>query len=225
MSRQNEADQGQPSMRRPAIVYDQHKIPGHPLFSDGRPWGCTVEKNSGLPVGMIKPRGWRAPWIPPQGPEVYQFDKNNPSRFTINYTFLLDQRVKDLEEKVAERQAKAVARGWNPTDPERQEAIDQLCGKLEDMNRPEIIAACIQGDRWILGATDVVNPKVQQYLPKKKTRVEQLLSKMPDFSVPDEDTAERYMDLQEQHDPENTPKGRVPVKPTKQPKPAKPVAA
>lgn len=213
MSRANEADQGQPSTRRPGTFTDQH----------GRVWSAPVEKSTGYPVGAIKPRGWRAPWIPPQGPEVFVFSKDNPTVFTINYEFLLSQRVKDLEEKLAERQSAAVVRGWDPSDPEKQEALDKITGPMEGLNRPEIIAACIQGDKWILGLTEVVNPKVAQYLPKKQSRVQKIMSQMPDFSVPDEDAAERYMDLEEEHDAEGVGSQRqavVPMKPKRKPKEA-----
>lgn len=232
MSRRNDADQGQPSLRRPAIVYDQHAIPGHPLFAQGRPWGCTVEKNTGYPVGAIKPRGWRAPWLPPQGPEIFVFDKDNPTRFTINYEHLLAERAKDAEDAEKARIDAAVARGWNPSDPEKQEALDQLTGRRGDMQRPEVIVACMKGDLWILGASDRVNPKVEKFLPKKTTRISKLLDRY-DFSIDETepepaslaDDLEARMDLQEQHDPDDTPRGRVPVKPSKTPRPKSGVAA
>lgn len=215
MARRNEVDQGQPGTRRPGTVYDQH----------GRPWGASIDKKSGFPVGVIQPKGWRAPWIPPQSGRTFRFDKDDPTRFVINYEWLLEQRLQDLKQYDDERQKAALVRGWNPTDPEKQEALDALVGSRDKYQSAEVIVACIQGDKWILGQTDKVNPKLERFIPKKVDRKAALLSKFPDFTVPDEETAERYMDVEEEHDPEATPKGVVPVKPKKQAKPAKPVAA
>jgi hypothetical protein len=208
------ADQGQPSTRRPGIVYDQHKIPGHPVFSEGRPWRCEVDNRSGLPLGPFQPLGWRAPWIPPQGAQVFKCHEDNPTRITINYAHILDEDEKAQKETEDSRKAAAAARGWDHTDPEKQDLLDKVSQPRGKTRPPELSVACMQGDLWILGATDRENPKVAKFLPKKLLGTGAILSKYPDLTAPpSEEEAERYMDLEEAFDPDATPKGRVPVKP------------
>jgi hypothetical protein len=205
----------QSATRRPGTVYDQHD----------RPWGCSIDKKSGFPVGLIYPKGWRAPWRPNIGPETAIFDKDNPTRFRINYEWLLEQRVKAADEYDKERSKAAVVRGWDPLDPEKQNALDQIVGDRAGLQHPELIVACMQGDQWILGLTDKVNPKVAPYVTKKERGANALLKRFPnlaaDTAVEPEsiaDDIDTLMDIEEQHDPEATPKGRVPMKPKKQPK-------
>lgn len=212
MSSRAEVDQGQPGTRRPWIGYDQHR----------RKWSGSAEKNSGYPCGVIRPMGWRAPWLPPQGTSTYIFSKEDPSQFRINYEGLLEERLKDEAEHVKDRQRAAMVRGWDPHDPEKQEALDNLTQSARLANRPEVIVACIQGDKWILGLTDTVNEKVAAFLPKKVDRKTALLSKFPDFTVQDEDEMEDRLDLEEAVDP-NASGGKMQKLP-KKPKAAKAVA-
>lgn len=230
MARRNEADQGQPSFRRKGFVTDQH----------GRKWVGSIDKKSGFPVGKIQPLGlrdaegkpqpggWRAPWIPPQSCDTFKFDPQDPAKFRINYEWLLEERLAAVKEFEDGRRKAALVRGWDPTDPEKQEALDALGGAREGLQHPELVVACMQGDRYILGLTDVVNPKVAQFLPKKVDRREALLSKFPDFTAPEApslaDDLERRMDIEERVDPKATPK-HVPVKPSKRPKAPAGVAA
>ena len=229
MPRRNEGDQGQPSFRRRGFVTDQH----------GRVWVGSIDKKSGFPIGLMQPlakrtadgqpepRGWSAPWLPPQGTNTFKYNPDDPSKLTINYEWLLTERLADAKEYDDDRRKKALVRGWDPMDPEKQEALDSICGPRESLQHPEIVVACMQGDKWILGLTDVENPKVSKFIPKKVNRREALLSKFPDFTA-DEPTSladdlEARMDLQEKFDPQATPTGRVPIK-SKPPK-AKGVAA
>lgn len=206
-----EQDLGQTGTQRAGTVTDQH----------GRKWSCSIDKKSGFPRGIIQPKGWRAPWLPPQGPDTFKFDPNEPSRFTINYEGLLQERLEGAAEYDRDRETKAVTRGWDPDDPEKQEALDKLCGPRRTLQRPEVVVACMQGDRWVLGLTDVVNPKVAKFIPPKVNRREAMLSKFPDFTVPDPDLEAR-MDIEEAVDPDATPRGRVAVTRTpKVPKTAK----
>lgn len=205
MSSRAEQDQGQPSTRRPWVGFDQH----------GRKWGGSAEKNSGYPCGVIHPAGWSAPWLAPQGTSTYIFSKDNPSSFRINYEGLLEERLKDQAEHQKDRQRAAMVRGWDPMDPEKQEALDNLTQANTLVNRPEVIVACMQGDKWILGLTDKVNEKVQAFLPKKVDRKTALLKGFPDFTVQDEAEMEERLDLEEQFDAEATggKKQKLPTKP------------
>lgn len=182
--------------KRWGTVYDQHD----------RPWGGYIDNKSGYPVGVLQPKGWSAPWLPPHGTNTFIFDKDTPNRFRINYESLLQERLEAVKEWETLRSDKAVARGWNPEDPEKQEQLDKMVGGRAGIQPPEIIAACMQGDAWILGLSDVVNPKVQKYLPKKLDRRETLLKGMPDFTVVDEAEHERLLDIEDEVDPLPAPK-------------------
>lgn len=219
MARRNEGDQGQPSTRRPGYLTDQH----------GRKWFASIDKKSGFPVGKMQPlskldadgrpnpAGWSAPWIPPQGASTYLFSTDDPSRFRINYEALLEQRMTDAREYDDGRQRAALVRGWDPTDPEKQEALDALVGRRDGLQHPEVIVGCMQGDPWILGLTDKVNPKLDRFIPKKVDRKTALLSKFPDFTVQDEAEVEDALDLDDEHDPDAIRVEKLPKKPKGKP--------
>jgi hypothetical protein len=215
----NAGGMGQEATRRPGTFTDQH----------GRKWSGMVDKRSGFPVSLIHPKGWQAPWMPPKGPEVFVFDRNDPTRFRINYEWLLQQRANSAAEYDAERNKAAVTRGWTPDDPEKQEALDMIVGRRESLQRPEIIKACMDGNPYALGLTKAVDPRVTPFLEQKKDRIAAIKSKLPDFSVQADsdslaDDLEARMDLEEAVDPKATPK-HVPIKTTKKPKAPSGVAA
>lgn len=220
MSRQNEADQGQPATRYPGTIYDQHAFPGHPVFSRGRPWSCEIDKKSGLPVGVIQPKGWRAPWRPPQDNKVFVFVRGEMPNFRLNYEYLLEQRMADVDEYTKERQRAALVRGWSPDDPEKQEALDAIVGRRESLQFAEVVKACMDGNPWILGATDVVDPRVAKYVKPKRRPIDELKSRLPDFSAVEEaqslaENEEALLDIEEQFDPEASGGKKVPPKPNK----------
>jgi hypothetical protein len=212
------ADEGQPSTRRPGTVYDQHKIPG--VFPEGRPWFTYIDNRSGLPLGPFQPLGWSAPWEPPQGAAVFLCDENNPSRITINYDHIIDADEAAMKEVEDSRKQAAAARGWDPTDPEKQDLLDKVASPLGKTRPPQIAYAAKMGDLWILGATNTVNQKLFALLPKKTKTEEARRNKYADVLVGESlaDDLEARMDLQEQFDKNETPRGRVPVKSAKQPK-------
>lgn len=177
--------------KRWGTVFDQHD----------RPWVGYIDNKSGYPVGVLQPKGWRAPWLPPQGTNTFIFDKDQPSRFRINYEGIFEERMAALKEWETLRTDKAVARGWNPDDPEKQEMLDKMVGHRSGVQAPEVIAACMQNEPWVLGLSDVVNKKVEQYLEKKLDRRATLLKGMPDFTAVDEDVMEDLLDIEDQVDP------------------------
>jgi hypothetical protein len=202
MPAQQGSGMDQPSGRRAATVFDQHK----------RPWACYIDKRSGYPVGVIQPKGWRAPWLPPQG-EYFHFDQNDPTKFVINYERLLQERVAASDEFDKDRSRAALVRGWDPLDPEKQEALDLIVGRREGLQRPEVVKACIDGNPWVLGLTDVVDERVAKYIPKKRTAIDNIMSRLPDFSGPSlANDIDALMDIQEAVDPDATPRGVVKVK-------------
>lgn len=180
--------------KRYGKVYDQHD----------RPWGGYIDNKSGYPTGVLQPVGWSAPWLPPQGTNTFIFDRDQPNKFRINYEHLLEERMAALKEWETLRTDKAVARGWNPDDPEKQEQLDKMVGHRSGVKAPEVIAACMQNEPWILGQTDVVNKKVEKFLEKKLDRRATLLKGMPDFNAVEDDVLEDILDIEEEHDPHAT---------------------
>lgn len=213
MARQT-ADEGQPSTRRFGKVTDQH----------GRQWSTYIDNRSGLPLGPFQPIGWSAPWEPPQGAKIFVCNEDNPTQVTINYQHLLDEREVAQREVEESRKAAAAARGWDHLDPEKQDLLDKVAQPRGRTNAPEIIVACMQGNRWILGFTDVVDERVKKYLPVKASAAARL-GKYEDFSDSLADDLEARMDLQEKFQPDSEPRDRAPIKPTKKPKAPSGVAA
>lgn len=204
MSRRDTADQGQPSTRRPGTLTDQH----------GRKWRASIDKKSGFPVGVIQPLGWLAPWMPPQG--FFRFTEEEPTRMEIDYEAILNQRLQDHEQWAAGFRQAALVRGWDPDDKAKAMNITEIVGKKPQPVEP--VVAAMQGNRWILGLTQKVDPRLEPFTRQAERRVSRVLQEM-DFSD-DDDTADQTdeefedrMDLQEAVDPEATPRGRVPIKP------------
>lgn len=204
-----DADQGQPSLRRPATFTDQH----------GRKWHGQVEKSTGYPVGQIHPLGWHAPFIPPQGTDTFKYSADDPTKFTINYEFLLDERHRAIEQLDKDRELAAVNRGWAPDDPEKQEALDKICGRRDAVKRPEIIVACLKNDAYMLGFSNTPS-RWAAFLPKAVDRKSALVSK---YDLGGE--ADALLDVEEEVDPDAVGGKVVPPKPTKTPKRAKAQAA
>ena len=216
------ATNGQEAFTRPGICTDQHD----------RKWSCLIDKRSGYPVGFLKPHGWSAPFRPPQGTNYFVFSKDEPNRFRINYEAMLEERLQAEKEHNDDREGKAVVRGWDPNDPEKQDALDRIAQKRKTKAVPkEVIIACMQGDPWTLGKTDRVNEKVNKFLPKKQSRSEALMAKFADLDLSaDEpeslaDDVDALVELEEAHDRDGVGSQRqrvAPMKSTKVPKSKQP---
>jgi hypothetical protein len=206
-------DMGQPSTRRPGRWTDQH----------GRKWHASVDKRSGGAVGPIQPLGWRAPWVPDQ--TYFRFSEDDHTKMTIDYQSMLDSRLAAHEAWDNEFRSAALKRGWEPSDHEKRNSLIELVGPKPHPVEP--ILAAMQGNKWILGQTQTVDPRLEGFIPKKVTRTERALNAVDYSFDPDaqpeslKDDLETLMDIEEAVDPEATPKGRVPMKP----KGKKPVAA
>ena len=146
---------------RPGTCYDQHH----------RPYAANFCKRSGFPVGLISPKGWRAPWMPDQ--TFFVFREDEPTRFEINYRALLEQRLADHEQWASEFRQSALLRGWNPDDPEKQANIMEIIGQKPLPIEP--IVAAMQGNAWILGQSATVDPRLEPFL--------NLFLRPPDFRV------------------------------------------
>lgn len=195
---------------RPAKMFDQH----------GRRYSALLDKSNGTPVGQgPRPDGWRAPWMPGQEWFRYHEDESNPMRFRIDYDGMLNDRIAAHEQYEREWTDFAVVNGWDPKDPDIAGRIIAKVGK-----RPlplEIIVAAMQGNRYVLGLTETVDERVVPFLRMKPKyqRIEKKLERIAGMNFADHDEElEDRMDLQEAHDPDDTPRGRVPVKPKRQPR-------
>lgn len=215
-------DNDQTSSRRPGVLYDQHVSE---RFPKGRPWSASIDKKSGYPVGLIQPKGWRAPWMPDTS--TFKYSDEEPNRFTIPYEEILNSRLQSHVEYNTMKEQAAVARGWDPSLPEKQAVLESLIGKPPLAVEP--IAAAMQGNKYMLGLTDKVDPRLEVFV-RKETRTEKLLKGLPDFrdieeaepigasgiledQEPDfEDELDKLLDLEEEADPVAVGGKRVPVK-------------
>lgn len=205
MARAKSNDMGQPSTRRPGRWTDQH----------GRKWHASVDIRSGGAVGPIQPLGWRAPWMPDQ--TFFRFSDEEHTQMTIDYQQMLDERLAAHESWSTEFRSAALKRGWSPDDEEKRNSLIELVGPMPHPVEP--ILAAMQGNKWILGLTQVVDKRLEPFIPKKVTRTEKALADV-DYSFDPEsdslkDNLEELMDIEESVDPDATPRGRVPVKPRK----------
>ena len=214
---QSGLDNDQASFRRNGIIYDQHESA---RFPKGRPWFANIDKKSGFPVGQISPKGWSAPWLPDQG--AFRFSEEDPTRFRIDYEYLLRERIEAHAEYQTQKEQSAVSRGWDPNSEEKQAVLESLIGKPPLPVEP--VAAAMQGNSWILGLTDKVDPRVEKFI-RKETRREKMLKGLPDFSdsvtaieteaieaEPEPtsfDDIDALLDLEEEADPEATGGKRV----------------
>lgn len=200
---------------RSAKMWDQHN----------RRHAAVLDKSNGIPVGRgPNPDGWRAPWMPGQEWYRYLEDDTNPMRFRIDYEGLLNERVAAHERYDAEWEAFATSNGWDPKDPD---VAGRIIAKVGMRPLPiELIVAAMQGNKYILGLTDVVDKRIVPFLNQKPiykrvAKRQEMLAKM-DFADHDGDEdLEARMDLDESIDRENVGGQRqkvVPVKPKKQPK-------
>jgi hypothetical protein len=208
MERTNAGPDDQSHSRRYTKMRDQH----------GRLWGCEIDIRTGTPVGHgPRPVGWKAPWLPSQEWFRYNPRGDNPNLFRIDYDSMVADRVAAHDAYDAAFTQYAVAHGWDPNDSSKRGVIESVVGK-----RPlpiEVIKAAMQGNKYVLGLTDVVDTRVVPFLRKKENKQERKLAAMPDFTDQDTDEElEARMDLQDQFQPDDEPRDRAPIKTAKRPK-------
>ena len=227
MALANGLDNDQASTRRPGTIYDQHVSA---QFPKGRPWDASIDKKSGYPTGSISPKGWKAPWLPPI--TSFKFSEEEVNRFVIDYDALLNERIEAHADYQTQKEQSAVSRGWDPNSEEKQAVLESLIGKPPLPIEP--IVAAMQGNSWMLGLTDKVDPRLEPFV-RKLTRKQKMMAGLPDFSdepigvsgiledqEPDfRDELDRLLDLEEDADPASTGGKRVAVKPNQRTKAVK----
>lgn len=187
---------------RAARFYDQHD----------RKFSATVDKKNGSPIGNgPQPSGWRPPWMPTQEWFRY-FEQDDPTRFRIDYDAMLQDRIAAHEQYDREWNDFAVAQGWDPKDEDKAGRIIAKVGK-----RPqpiELVVAAMQGNKYILGLTAKVDERIVPFLRQRPVyqraaKKQEVLASMDFTDHDDDEDLEERMDLQEQFDPEATPRGVV----------------
>ena len=189
--------------KRPARLTDQH----------GREWFAEIDRQSGFPAGLVRlrhrtPNDRPVPWVPDQG--YLRFSANEPNKVRIDYEAMLSDRLTshDLYHKQAIRES--TARSW-PTPVEGGKYDPRI---IELIGHPPLpwqpIKAAMDGNSYILGFTDTVDPRLVEYV-KKETKVEKLVKGLPDFSdegVSREDAEDEEDDLADKIEAMRT-RGRV----------------
>lgn len=166
------------------IVHNEHRRPLTLTDQHGRPWFCNEDKRSGQPVGNLEPKGWSAPVYPPT--QYIIRDPEQPYRCAIDYDRLIadHQQAADTWYRAKVREG---ARLHGQKFKESEEATTQILDIIgPPPTRWEIWEACRQGNRWVLGLTEVVDDRVFKYFPPER-RVKPLDFTSPDFEPDDKE--------------------------------------
>ena len=138
----------QASLRRTVTLWDQH----------GRQWWASVEQRSGMPVGMIEPKDFTAPWLPDQ--KYLVVNPDNASELFIDYrTAAVDRKTAENEYHVRASQL-AAEKKW--AQPERGQYPTEIVNALGRPPRSvKLVLAAWQGNPWMLGETDTPDPRLE----------------------------------------------------------------
>lgn len=145
----------QASTRRGITLYDQH----------GREWTAQVGLKSGRPTGQIEPN-FIAPWYPDQ--QYLRVNPENTSELFIDYMAMLARRRarRDQYHKAAVDFARE-KKLEEPTLGQYPEAIRRSIGGSPKAIEP--VVAAIQGNRYILGLTTVVDRRLERFVTVQRT--------------------------------------------------------
>lgn len=172
----------------------------------GRVWTAVIDKKSGDPIGSVTPKGWSAPWRP--DPAYMRPDPDRPHRLVIDLHRALDDALEAHESYRAEWEKTAAARNLDPLDERNRPVLLQVVGPAPKPWQP--IKAALDGNRYILGFTTTVDPRLVPYLVTKRERV--VASRQGLESFADDAGLDARLDLEEAVDPEYVGGGkRVPV--------------
>lgn len=132
-----------------------------------RPWHVTLELRSGDPVGVITPL-FSAPWYP--GRQYVKPDPKRRMRLKVQYEAERTDREQARATYLRRAQAEATARSWEvPTSLADWKQWDPrllaIVGKAP-LN-PAIVEAARQGNRYLLGLTTRVDPRVTDLLEEE----------------------------------------------------------
>lgn len=165
----------------------------------GRPWSATIDKKTGDPIGTITPQGWSAPWRPE--PAYMRPDPENPRRLIIDLDRALAETLEAHEQYTEDWNRAAAARNLDPTDTRNHATLAQQVGPRPKPWQP--IKAALDGNKYILGFSTKVDPRLVPFLTTKRDRAAAKLDTLDSFADDEEAEAlEARMDLEEAVDAE-----------------------
>jgi hypothetical protein len=201
----------QADLRRPQYMNDQH----------GRRWFADIEKRSGYPTGVIRPR-FDAPWYPDQS--ALKIDPDTPNDIRIDYDALLAERLEGHREYHARAVEESASRRWTVPDEGEtySKELQLIVGKPPQPLEP--IVAAMQLNSWILGFSKIADKRLTKFIVTQEGLRQQLFAKLPDLRDESRDDADDVLDeltrpagtldeetldfLEDEHNPEPSPKRR-----------------
>lgn len=147
----------------------------------GRKWSASIEIRSGDPTGLIQPN-FTAPWYPDQA--YLTQDADDRSKLHIDYAGMLRSRLEAHEEYHRQAVEEATSRSWTISEEEGKPVYDRKL--LQIIGPPpraiEPVIAAMQGNSWILGFSDVPDPRLVPFLPSREARRKAQFANLPDLS-------------------------------------------
>lgn len=139
----------------------------------GRQYTVPVEKSTGMPCGIIMP-DFQAPWIPDYHPDYWIINPENPSQLYLNLDALIKDRIRAMREYHEGAVFIAEKKGWEiPKLGEYSDDIISICRKPP--RAYQLAVALLQGNPWILGETDVPDPRLVMYLETPTREIDETL--------------------------------------------------
>lgn len=185
---------GQPDKRRAMRFTDQH----------GRKWTGSIELDSGLPSGPIRPFDFEPPLPVPQ--EFIEYNKLEPNNIRINYAkwlAALEEAKRRWEQKLINRAERMY--GDQAGKYIKNPSQELLAAVGPEPLPPEPVQAAASGNKWVLGLTPVKPGWAKAFFPDDKplrpatrTRavqpieedVEEWKDQFPDADEPEDDEEE-----------------------------------
>ena len=145
----------QASLRRIITLWDQH----------GRQWWATVENRTGMPVGQIEPKDFKAPWLPDQ--KYLVVNSENASQLWINYRAMAVGRKAAENEYHVRASQLAAEKKWD--QPERGQYPTEIVNALGRPPRSvKLVLAAWQENPWMLGETEMADPRLAELVEAER---------------------------------------------------------
>jgi hypothetical protein len=129
----------------------------------GRKYFATIEIRSGDPVGPVQPM-FQAPLaVPPMYMRKHP-DPDRPNEVVIDYRRWItdiEGAHTDWEKRGRELSRKTFGSAYDPTQPAFKQEILDLLGERPQPVEP--VYAAMQGNRWVLGFTRIVDARLERF--------------------------------------------------------------
>jgi len=191
-------EQSQPERRSYNVFVDQH----------GREWGTTIDKTTGHSCGPWEAQ-FQAPWYPDLNTKTLRHIPKSFRNIEIRYDIIIAD-LKDAWDAYDERRLKMAMDQYG-------NAFTERLGKTHEDDPPELQKltgkppfplawpeAAQEGNKWVLGFSNVIPPWAYPLLHAAKTPERRYLDA--------EEAVEKAVDLDEQFDPEAKGGKREPVR-------------